>query len=405
MKISYFLTALGLSGGPMIIYNFMNGLVKNGHEVFMVTMNESFKWDFDTYKKYIGKKETSKERLAAFSRKQYYRVRYYINLTLKKLSVRTRIGKDKVLSITEALIDSYNKLEIDSDVLIATMTYTGDAVYKLGAGKKIVMHNQHFEELIFGSDEDTRSGIRALTLLPFHHIVNCEWLDKMFRYNYNIAGTIIRTGLDTGIFNAEPNPHKYLEKQSETITVITYCDPRRKFKGTPQQISILERLCEKNKNIEVLIYGLDPKTDRFPYKFLGWISQKELVKFYASSHLLVSFSWYEAGPLPPLEAMACGCAVVAGKYGTEDYLIDNETGIIIDPFKTEESVDKITKLINKPERMLELATAGKKMSEKFRWETEVQKLDAFLTNLPAPRSVNIPKVQNGNLKELDKIYG
>lgn len=386
----------------MTLYNFMNGLVKKGHKVFVVTMDDYFEWDFDTYKKYVGKEKTTKEKLNDFLKKQYYRIRYYINLALRMCSFKVQIGKDKILSITEALEKNYKKLSVDSDILIATMTYTGDAVYKLGIGKKIVMHNQHFEELVFGKDENTRSGIRALTLLPFHHIVNCKWLNKMFNYNYGIKSEIITPGIDTSVFDANVNPKKYLNEKA--IKLITYCDPNRKFKGSEQQIAILEKLCEKNKNIEILIYGLDPKTTKFPYKFLGWISQKQLAEYYAKSHLLLSFSWYESFPLPPIEAMACGCAVVAGKYGTEDYLIDNETGIVINPFKIEESVDKIKKLISQPEQMLDLAIAGRKISEKFRWEMEVEKLNNFLINMPEPKSVNIPEIQNGNLKELDKIY-
>ncbi len=402
MRITYFITGIGLSGGPMTLYNFMNGLVKTGHEVFVVTLDEYFRWDFDTYKKHTNKKKTFGEKLTDFRVKQYYRARYYLNAFLKACSFKTQIGKDKVLSITDRLISNYAKLGIDSDVLIATMTYTGDAVYKLGCGKKLVMHNQHFEELVFGNDENARALLRALTLLPFHHIVNCAWLDKMFQYNYGITGTVITPGIDTSIFDSEVNPNKYLG--AKKIRLITYCDPNRKFKGSDQQLNILEKLCTKNKNVEISIYGIDPKTTRFPYTFLGWISQKQLADFYAKSHLLLSFSWYESFPLPPIEAMACGCAVVAGKYGTEDYLIDNETGIVLNPFNADEAVAKIEELINQPEKMLKLAQNGREMSKKFRWETEVEKLNKFLTNLPTPRSVNISEIQKGNLSEMDKIY-
>ena len=237
MKITYFITGIGLSGGPMILYNFMNGLVKKGHEVFVVTLNDSFQWDFNTYKKYVNKKYPEKE-WQLF----YYKIIYYLNKLLKMCGFQKKFGKDKIVSITERLVKNYNKLGAESDVFIATYPYTANAACELGYGKKVVLHNQHFEELMF-PDERTRAGIQMLTRMVPNHIVNCLWLDKMFQYNYGIQGKVITTGMDHTIFNGVLSPKKYLD--AKKIKLITYCDVNRKFKGLPQQVSILAKLYEK----------------------------------------------------------------------------------------------------------------------------------------------------------------
>ncbi len=379
----------------MTLYNFMNGLVKKGHEVFVVTVDNSFQWEFDTYKKFPYKKNSPMKK-----RQIYYGklARSFLNSALRAIGSDIQFGKNHIAQITESLIRNYEKLGVDSDILVATMTYTGEAVWQLGVGKKIVMHNQHFEELIWSE----RSAINRLTRLPFHHIVNCQWLDKMFRHYYSIQGEIITPGMDHKIFSASLDSKKYDGR--EIVKLITYCDPNRKFKGSAEQIKTLAKLYAKNKNVEILIYGLDPKTDRFPYKFLGWISQEQLAKFYTESHILVSFSWYESFPLPPIEAMSAGITVVAGKYGTEDYLIDGKTGIVINPFEIDASARKIENLISHPELMSELASNGKKMAESFTWEKQVDKLNNFLMNLPSQKMIDIDKINSGNLQELDKIF-
>ncbi len=396
MKIAYFMTELGLSGGPMTIFNFMNGLVNKGHDVYMVTMYDAFRWDFDTHKRYINKSYPLKKRKVF-----YGMARHYLNKLISLTGTNFRITSDKLRSITTSFARSYKNLGIDCDILIASAPFTGPAVYNLGAGKKIVMHNQHFE-LLTTSIKEEQESIELITRYPFNHIVNCTWLDKMFRHYYGIKGHLITPGMNHNIFNT---PYKNCRYNNVTrVKLLTYCDPRRKFKGTTQQLKILFALYKENKNIEISIYGLDPKTNLFPYKFLGWVTQEQLAKYYGESHLLVSFSWYESFPLPPIEAMACGTCVVSGKYGTENYLIDGKTGIIIDPFDIEGSTEKILTLIRNPQRMETLARNGVAMAKKFTWETQVDKLNDFLLNLPEPRSIPIREIQNGNLKALDKIY-
>jgi glycosyltransferase involved in cell wall biosynthesis len=158
------------------------------------------------------------------------------------------------------------------------------------------------------------------------------------------------------------------------------------------------------KDIEILIYGNDPKEASFPYRFLGWLTLPKLSQYYSEAHILFCSSWYESFPLPPIEAMACGCVAVASRYGTEDYLIDQQSGIVINPFDIEGTVDKIVNLINHPDLMYQLALKGVEASRQFRWEAQIDKLNEFLLKLPEPQLLNIPAIQNGNLGELDKIY-
>jgi glycosyltransferase involved in cell wall biosynthesis len=389
MKIVYFFTSLGLTGGPMTLYNFMNGLEEKGHEVYAVTMYESFRWHKDAYKDFVnnGNKFTNRK------------------LHWGTVACEFLLGNEissRIMVISRLLVRNYRMLNIEADIFISTHPFTSDAVNKVGGGKIKVLHNQHFEELMFASAED-RSFIRLLIPSFFNHIVNCRWLQEMFKYNYGINAPVITPGLDEKIFGKALNKGKY--HNPPIIKLVTYCDKARDFKGYKQQLEILERLCNKNCNFEITVFGHNPATKKFKYKFVGWKTQAELADLYASSHLLVMFSWYESFPLPPIEAMASGCAVVAGKYGTEDYLIDGESGIVINPFKIEESVEKICNLILHPDLLSALAERGQEMAKIFLWNDKIEEMNKYLTSLHRPGQLDIDMVRDGSLNEIDKIYG
>jgi len=331
----------------------MNGLVKKGHEVYVVTPRDFFRWYVDAYKDYIG--ESIQISKLSLTRRLAEVITRNVRSLIEKRPDTSEHGTNDIIAVTtNALINNFNKLQVDSDILIATHEYTADAVYKVRRNKRIVMYSLHFEELMFYTEFDRAE------------------VSKLF---------------------------------SQKTKIITYCDPTRKFKGFSQQVNILSKLCALRKDIEVLVYGNDPKEVSFPYRFLGWLTLSELAKYYSEAHILFSSSWYESFPLPAIEAMTCGCVAVASRYGTEDYLIDRHSGMVINPFDIDGTIGKIADLINHPELMYQFALNGVEVSRKFNLERQIDKLNDFLLNLLEPQSVNIPKIQAGNLGELDKIYG
>jgi glycosyltransferase involved in cell wall biosynthesis len=117
---------------------------------------------------------------------------------------------------------------------------------------------------------------------------------------------------------------------------------------------------------------------------------------------MAMFSWYESFPLPPIEAMACGCAVVSTKYGTEDYLEDGVTGRLINSFDINGSVKIINGLIHDPDVLLQYVKNARNVVGRFTWQEQSEKLNAFLSNLPSRNYVDVLE-HKGNYDELRKI--
>ena len=97
------------------------------------------------------------------------------------------------------------------------------------------------------------------------------------------------------------------------------------------------------KQLDLTIVGTGPEEDRLrklagpTVQFLGYVSDEELPKIYASSRALL-FPQIEDAGVVPLEAQACGTPVIAlGKGGILDTVKEGETGI----FFKEQSCDSL----------------------------------------------------------------
>jgi glycosyltransferase involved in cell wall biosynthesis len=93
--------------------------------------------------------------------------------------------------------------------------------------------------------------------------------------------------------------------------------------------------------------------------FKGHVDKDELYACLAHSAVAVFPSYAEAFALAPLEAMACGTAVINSNRTSGPELIDDGVnGLLIDPDNVEQLASAIITLLNEPEKRLQLALAG-----------------------------------------------
>jgi glycosyltransferase involved in cell wall biosynthesis len=93
--------------------------------------------------------------------------------------------------------------------------------------------------------------------------------------------------------------------------------------------------------------------------FKGHVNKDELYACLAHSAVAVFPSYAEAFALAPLEAMACGTAVINSNRTSGPELIDDGVnGLLIDPDNVEQLASAIIKLLNEPEKRQQLALAG-----------------------------------------------
>lgn len=103
-------------------------------------------------------------------------------------------------------------------------------------------------------------------------------------------------------------------------------------------------------------------------RWLGQIhSPAELADLYRKAQLLVFPSLYESFGLPPLEAMACGTAVVAGDVPALHETI-GKAGLFVDPLNVDAIADGILTVLTDDALRARLEREGPRRAQDFTWE-------------------------------------
>lgn len=89
-------------------------------------------------------------------------------------------------------------------------------------------------------------------------------------------------------------------------------------------------------------------------------------------------SRFEAFGLPPLEAMACGRAVVVSRVGAVDeYGIHGKNILIVNP-EARELVEAILSLIERDDLREKLQAEARKAAARWTWDRAIARLEAHL---------------------------
>lgn len=128
-------------------------------------------------------------------------------------------------------------------------------------------------------------------------------------------------------------------------------------KGSQQKVSVL--LTEEAK---------------ISVSFKGHVSADKLYNHLSTSVISIFPSYAEAFALAPLEAMACGTAVINSNRTSGPELIDDKVnGMLINPDDIDQIATAILYLLNNPDDCARLAKAG---NEKIREQFEISKVAA-----------------------------
>lgn len=107
--------------------------------------------------------------------------------------------------------------------------------------------------------------------------------------------------------------------------------------------------------------------------FLNYLSTKSLVNLYNLAHALVFPSFYEGFGMPPLEAMQCGCPVIASHTSSMPE-VAGDSALLINPESPDQIADAMIKLIKDPGLHAQLKAGGTKRAGKFSWEKSAREL-------------------------------
>ncbi|ALN73501.1 glycosyltransferase family 1 protein [Aureimonas sp. AU20] len=108
-------------------------------------------------------------------------------------------------------------------------------------------------------------------------------------------------------------------------------------------------------------------------EFIGRVSDAELKALYSHARALLFPSFFEGFGLPPLEAMSCGCPVIAS---TADAVRETcgDAALYADPHRVSEWTAALRLLDSDEAKRAELAEKGHARARQFTWEASARKL-------------------------------
>lgn len=110
---------------------------------------------------------------------------------------------------------------------------------------------------------------------------------------------------------------------------------------------------------------------------LGRVSDAELRALYESALCLVFPSRYEGFGLPPVEAMWCGCPVVASRIGAVAEVC-GDSALWFDAARPASLGEAIGRLADDPELRASIAASGRHRTAGFSWDAAARRLLGFL---------------------------
>ena len=137
----------------------------------------------------------------------------------------------------------------------------------------------------------------------------------------------------------------------------------------------------KNRHDVAKIRSLLPP-NLFEFVPADGLSESELISEFQKSDIFLATGYPEGFGLPPLEAMACGCAVVGftGK-GADEYMIDGETALVAEDGDCHAVAAKLQVLAKDDLLKEKIRIGGLKMSSGYSLEIMSEKLHRFFESI------------------------
>ncbi|HKP95106.1 MAG TPA: glycosyltransferase family 4 protein [Fibrobacteria bacterium] len=358
MKINFILPSVLKAGGVIVVLEYARRLGRLGHEVRVYypllpysgfLLNEPSKW------------------------KRLFRLR--LKPLLGNLLRMTRRIEWLSGPVQVRPIPFIHRLFVgNADATIATAWPTAYSVHALPPSKGAKYYLiQHYETW-----DSEAARVEGSYLLPLKLITIAPWLTALMRSKFSrpVAGEI-HNGIDRERFR--PGPERSWE--SPALLMLFH---ESEWKCSLDGIRILRNLKAAFPQVRVRLFGIS-----FPTGALQGLEYHRdpapefLLELYRTSHIFLSPSASEGWGLPVVEAMACGCAVVATRTGCVPLLEPERALLASEPGDFRGLQAHMEYLLTHADEARAMAGRGIAAARKFDWDESARRLAGVLSE-PAP---------------------
>ena len=336
MKITFILPGRGRSGGVKCTVTVANGLIRRGHKV----------------------------RLLVFGGRFMTRLRdFYLGLR--------HPGASDWLGLFEGELETFFDINRcgfeEGEIVVASGGWAAEEMTKLKGDRIRKVHYIH------GVDSPDQQRMRQIWSEKAPKIIVASYLGKIVR---DICGQDVSAVIPNGVDTNEFYPALSADKKDGIGTIFG----QSYHKDPATVLKVLGLLKQQCPGVIQRIFGACRKPeqicDRMYVRLPTVVQAREI---YSRSLVWFMASRLEGFAVPILEAMACGCAVVATDCGgPRDIITDGENGFIVEAGDAEGIAKKVQLLLENEELRRQFVSRGQETVRKFSWEKSIDKFECAL---------------------------
>jgi glycosyltransferase involved in cell wall biosynthesis len=196
------------------------------------------------------------------------------------------------------------------------------------------------------------------------------------------------------IYNAvadifQPTPDKQLREENYIVAVSSFKANKNFFKSYKAFVLAKTRIQNlkfyvigdlTSNNFKCLQSEIDEMRNDADVRFLGRLSDEEMVKYYSNAKAFVFASFYEGFGIPVLEAQACGCPVVCSNLSSLPEVVQN-SALTFNPNSINEIADAIVDVVTDDTLSKRLIVSGSENYRRFSWANEAVKIKNIINSL------------------------
>lgn len=114
-------------------------------------------------------------------------------------------------------------------------------------------------------------------------------------------------------------------------------------------------------------------------KFLGRVSDNELISLYSNAKAFIFPSLYEGFGIPPIEAQSCGCPVISSNAGSLPEIL-NDSATFFNPYCVKSIRDTLRETLSNKDTLELLTKRGYDNVKRFNWDKSAEKITKTVLN-------------------------
>ena len=256
----------------------------------------------------------------------------------------------------------------DADAIVATAWQSAPvaaaAPGRCGAKFYLV---QHYESLYHGEP----AAVDATYRLPLTPIVISTWLRDVMRERFDRDAEVLVTPVDQTLF------HRVPVQVTSSRPRVLMLHHEYAWKGAADGLAAVARIRAQVPGLWLVGFGVKPPREPLAYdEFHANPPQTALAALYSGCDIYLCPSWDEGLGMPPMEAMACGAALVTyDNGGCRDYARDGETALVVPRRDTAALATALARLATDAPLRARVAAAGQAhVTTAFDWDRAVARL-------------------------------